>query len=285
MGARQAAALVLATLLAPAAGARGLRCVGSRYGLPGDAPVGAGSAIVVDDRGFVTIAGTCDVPARARERPVRAGTGLRVRWRRCPVLGTVRLVGVITTACAELRGTIRVGGARLPFEATLELPPPPVTTTITTTTSTSSMTETTTTTSTSTTLTGLPPDVTGYESWLRMNAAPIPVHPVGDAHFGTKNVYVNQDRDTLAPGGVQQFPFPDGTIIVKESTRPDRDFIGLVSIMRKRAGSDPEHGDWQWVEYGRSSADGAFVEVGDDAICWTCHRLREPWDWVFTRLE
>jgi hypothetical protein len=176
-----------------------------------------------------------------------------------------------------------MGRARLPFEAPLA--PPPTTLTTTTTSTTTSSSTTSTTTSTTTTLPGLAADIAGYESWLRMNAEPILVHPVGDAHFGTKNVYANQTRDAIAPGGVQQFPYPDGTILVKESTRPGRDFIGLVSVMRKRAGSDPEHGDWEWVEYARSSGEEAFAEVGRDAICWTCHGLREPWDWVFIRLE
>ncbi|HYR95704.1 MAG TPA: cytochrome P460 family protein [Candidatus Binatus sp.] len=280
-----AAVLALTLGVAGMAAARPPRCSGARYVLSPGTPLATGSAIVIDERGFVTITGTCDAPKRAREWRARVGTRMTARWRQCTALGAVRLVGVIADGCTRLTGTLRVGRARLPFEAVLVLPEPSSTTTTTTTTTVTTTTETTTTTSTTTTLPGLPGDIAGYGSWLRMNAEPIPVHPVGDAHFGTKNVYVNQTRDAIAPGGVQQLPFPDGTILVKESTRPGRDFIGLVSIMRKRAGSDPAHGDWQWVEYARSSGQETFAEVERDAVCWTCHKIREPWDWVYTRLD
>ena len=288
MARRVLLALGLTLALGRAAAARGFQCAGATWVLSDGSILGRGAAVVIDDRRFATIPGTCDVPRRAVERRLHAGTGVRVRWRACGALGTVRLVGTIGEACARLTGTLRVGGARLPFDGTLALPPPPTTTTLVTTTSTTSTTATTTTTSTTattTTLVGLPDDITGFDVWLRLNVEPIPIHPVGDAHYGTKDVYANQTRETLAPGGVQQLPYPDGTILVKASTRPGRDFIGLVSIMRKRAGADPEHGDWQWVEYGRASGDEPFVEVGRDAVCWTCHGIREPWDWVYTRLE
>ena len=42
---------------------------------------------------------------------------------------------------------------------------------------------------------------------------------------------------SIAPNGEQQFPYPDGTIVVKEATRPGKDFIGLVAVMWKEAGS------------------------------------------------
>ena len=66
-------------------------------------------------------------------------------------------------------------------------------------------------------LPGLPDDVAGYTQWLKLNAEPIPPVPGGDPHNGTKNVYVNQTRDTIAPNGTQQFPYPDGSIVVKDA--------------------------------------------------------------------
>ena len=59
-------------------------------------------------------------------------------------------------------------------------------------------------------LPGLPADVTGYNQWLKLNAKPIPPTGGGDPHRGTKDVYVNQERDVIAPGGGQRFPYPDG---------------------------------------------------------------------------
>ena len=107
-------------------------------------------------------------------------------------------------------------------------------------------------------LPGLPEDVAGYTQWLKLNAEPIPPVPGGDPHNGTKNVYVNKTRETLAPNGEQQFPYPDGSIVVKEAYRPGKDYVGLIAIMRKKAGVDPDHNDWEFVEYTRNAPDAEF---------------------------
>jgi hypothetical protein len=131
---------------------------------------------------------------------------------------------------------------------------------------------------------GLPGFVAGYAGWPRLNDEPIPPRQGGDAHLGTKNVYVNQDRMALAPAGAQVFPYPDGTILVKESTRPGADFVGLVAVMRKRSGSDPAHGDWLFVEYSRTSATARFRLLARDGVCFGCHQAALDSDWVFTTL-
>jgi len=136
-----------------------------------------------------------------------------------------------------------------------------------------------------TALPGLPADVAGFERWLRLNATPLPVRP-GDPHRGVKDVFVNRSRDQIAPGGAQRFPYPDGSIVVKASTRPGEDFVWLVAIMRKRAGSDPAHGNWQFVEYTRPGAGDRFTVLARDGVCWGCHGdVRAASDWVFTTLE
>jgi hypothetical protein len=136
---------------------------------------------------------------------------------------------------------------------------------------------------------GLPGDVAGYETWLRLNTEPIPVRPGGDPHFGVKNVFVNRSRDEIAPGGVERYPFPEGSIVVKASTAPGDGFVGLFAIMWKKAGSDPAHGDWTFVEYERSSARASFRAVARDGVCWSCHGQPAPegaleTDYVFTRI-
>ena len=134
-------------------------------------------------------------------------------------------------------------------------------------------------------LPGLPDDVAGYTQWLKLNAEPIPPAPGGDPHNGTKNVYVNKTRDVIAPNGTQQFPYPDGSIVIKEATRPGKDYIGLIAIMRKKAGVDPEHNDWEFTEYLRDAPDAAFSLEFQGGICWGCHARVEDIDYVFTELE
>ena len=134
-------------------------------------------------------------------------------------------------------------------------------------------------------LPGLPKDVVGYTQWLKLNAEPIPPVPGGDPHNGTKNVYVNKTREVIAPNGKQEFPYPDGSIVVKDATRPGKDFIGLVAIMRKKAGVDPDHNDWEFIEYVRNASDADFKEIARDGVCWGCHTQAEDIDYVFTELE
>jgi hypothetical protein len=278
-----------------AAAAGGPRCPPGRYRLA--QPVEALSVIAIDAAGAVTLDGTCGTAAARWRRGVR----LRAQWRRCPALRRVRLVATLVDGCSRLTGTLRLGrsprvaltarrsvcgdgvlddgeecegatGCDTPCDAFCRCAPSPTT---------SSSTTTATTTVTTTTLLplpGLPADVSGYRRWLRLNAEPIPIHPDADAHYGTKDVYVNAAPDTDGR-------YPDAAVVVKESTRPGRDFVGLVSIMRKRLASDPEHGDWQFVEYGRAHGDEPFTVVGRDAICWTCHVRAADTDWVFTPLE
>ena len=124
---------------------------------------------------------------------------------------------------------------------------------------------------------GLPEGILGYQDWLRLNEPPIPPIEDGDAHLGTKNVFASREADRS--GGA--IVYPDGTIIVKEATRPDSDFIGLVAVMRKEAGADPDHGDWVFVEYTRSGPDAAFGVQARDAVCWNCHVGAQQTDWVW----
>ena len=134
-------------------------------------------------------------------------------------------------------------------------------------------------------LPGLPDDVAGYTQWLKLNAEPIPPTPGGDPHNGTKNVYVNQTRATIAPNGTQQFPYPNGSIVVKDATRPGKDYIGLIAIMRKKAGTDPDHNDWEFTEYLRDAPDAAFSLKFQGRICWGCHVQADDIDYVFTKLD
>ena len=133
-------------------------------------------------------------------------------------------------------------------------------------------------------LPGLPADVTGYNQWLKLNAKPIPPTGGGDPHRGTKDVYVNQERDVIAPGGRQRFPYPDGSIVVKES-RADSGFIRVVAIMRKKAGSNPAGNDWMYEEYIRRDADSPFPNPISGAFCGGCHSDASNRDYVFTVLE
>lgn len=124
---------------------------------------------------------------------------------------------------------------------------------------------------------GLPEDIAGYEAWVRLNPEPIPPIAGGDAHNGTKDVFTNLEADRSG-GGVS---YPGGTIIVKESIRPDRDFVGLVAIMRKIEGFDPANNDWEFVEYTRTAPNDIFTLVASGGVCTGCHIGAAETDFVW----
>jgi hypothetical protein len=123
-------------------------------------------------------------------------------------------------------------------------------------------------------LPGLPAELAGYREWEKLNAEPIPPRD-SDPHNGTKEVYAS----VPAEAGV----YPPGTIVVKEAARPGASFIGLVAMMRKEEGANPEHNDWVMVEWVRDAPDAKFEEIAGGSVCTSCHMQVRDTDYVFTR--
>jgi Cytochrome P460 len=123
-------------------------------------------------------------------------------------------------------------------------------------------------------LPGLPKSIAGYHAWTKLNEAPIAPRD-SDPHLGTKEVYASKE---MRSNGL----FPNGTIVVKEATRPGKDFIGLIAIMRKERGADPAHNDWLFVEYTRDKRNEPFAELASGAVCYGCHVGAEATDYVWT---
>jgi hypothetical protein len=127
---------------------------------------------------------------------------------------------------------------------------------------------------------GLPKDIVGFERWPRLNFKPLP-NRGGGAHPGVKRVYINKRRSVIAPSGGQRFPYPNGTIIVKTATNDG--VVTLVAIGRKKRGFDKAHGDWQFIEYKRSTATERFDDIVRGEVCYSCHVGAKKTDWIFTR--
>jgi hypothetical protein len=121
---------------------------------------------------------------------------------------------------------------------------------------------------------GVPRFVAGYRSWTKLNGRPIPPRDA-DPHNGTKNVFASK---RVGANG----RFPNGTVVVKEAKRPGADFIGLIAIMRKQRGADPEHNDWVFVEFTREAANARFGFQAEGAVCYGCHVGAQDTDYVFT---
>lgn len=122
---------------------------------------------------------------------------------------------------------------------------------------------------------GLPDYTAGFRDFTGLVSLNI---PAGSApHGGVKSVWANNDRETT----VEDAFFPEGTIVVKEGERGG-DSAAIIAVMRKVNGIDPEHGDWEFIEWSRSDPSSPYTVLAQDSVCWGCHAGAVETDWVFT---
>ncbi|MBD3163203.1 MAG: hypothetical protein GF328_13960 [Candidatus Latescibacteria bacterium] len=84
----------------------------------------------------------------------------------------------------------------------------------------------------------------------------------------------------------------DGAIIIKENyAKKSEDALKSLTVMQKREGYAPDHGDWFWVKYGpdgevMANENGVKlagrVAKGTGKGCIACHENAEGDDYVFT---
>ncbi len=124
----------------------------------------------------------------------------------------------------------------------------------------------------------LPDDIQGYaERCIRMNQGSIAERD-SDPHSGEKNVYACNVDVTLLEENAR--PFPEDTVIVKDSRKMQSDYVWLIAVAKKREGS------WSWAEYTRNFEHETFIEIlAPESVCTDCHRDARTIDWIFTQYE
>lgn len=97
-----------------------------------------------------------------------------------------------------------------------------------------------------------------------------------DPHEGKKNVFAcNVSCEEL-----QERPFPDGTVVVKESIKDGQDYAWLVATARKSGG------EWQWDEYTRNFPSEDFVSIlASESVCIDRHVKWRGADWIATGFD
>ncbi|GMV43199.1 MAG: hypothetical protein AMXMBFR64_49150 [Myxococcales bacterium] len=125
----------------------------------------------------------------------------------------------------------------------------------------------------------LPDDLANFrDKCIRINAAPIP-EKADDPHRGDKHVWAcNVELAKIPRPGATPFAWPDGALIVKESTRAGQDYPWLIAMARKEGGA------WTWDEYTRNFPDQELLRIyADPSVCTGCHEdVAESSDWIFT---
>ena len=100
-----------------------------------------------------------------------------------------------------------------------------------------------------------------------------------DPHQGYKNVYAcNVTPEELRDeAGAPVFPYPEGTLIIKESTRENQDYRWLIATAEKKGGN------WEWKEFTRNFANEEFAKlpVSEDT-CVNCHNKVKALDYIYT---
>jgi hypothetical protein len=129
-----------------------------------------------------------------------------------------------------------------------------------------------------------------YRSWYKANPSPHTGDPtgfLGNVHAGNnaiREIYINSSGEAVNTGA-SPFPYPAGTVIVKESYRNQAEHASQESpdltIMVKLArGASPETSDWEYI----MGADGANRGTGTSGLatfCHSCHAAAAETDFSF----
>lgn len=129
-----------------------------------------------------------------------------------------------------------------------------------------------------------------YLSWYKANPEPMTGDPTGfltNVHDGVnayRNVYVNAIGEAVNKGE-QGLPYPEGTILAKESFNNlsalnARRSPDMTLMIKLAAGSSPETGDWEYV-LGASGNRRGTGASGLAAFCRDCHLFGAANDYTF----
>jgi len=116
-----------------------------------------------------------------------------------------------------------------------------------------------------------------YRSWYKANPEPNTGDPtgfLGGVHEGTRgfrDIYVNTTGERVNRGQ-SEFPYPPGSILVKESfaneqAYENRSSPDLTVMIKLANGASPETSDWEYVMGG----DGANRGTGTSGLATFCH--------------
>jgi hypothetical protein len=131
-------------------------------------------------------------------------------------------------------------------------------------------------------------DFEDYEKWMKVNDEPVTGDAfgvLGPAHEGVegfREVYINKTGKKVSTGK-DDFPYPVGTIIVKEAYTNKNgkkgDLTSLTVMIKRGTGYDIEHGNW---EYMMVTPKDEVMAQGRIEMCIGCHAATPDTDWVFS---
>ncbi len=132
----------------------------------------------------------------------------------------------------------------------------------------------------------------GYKNWTKITKEPNTGDPTGflsKKHGGIKayrDIFVNEvGREAYLN---QQFPLPEGTVIVKEAFKNEEAWKAqkkpeLTVMVKLAEGSNPDTGNWQWFmgASGSEKMSGTGMDTKWGKFCGSCHAYGQQADFTF----
>lgn len=132
-------------------------------------------------------------------------------------------------------------------------------------------------------------DFANYQNWTKVNSETITGDvsgALGSAHEGTqgfREVYVNMTGEAVSLGKTA-YPYPEGTILVKESFKDSGgkkgDLANITIMVKREGGFDSGNGDWEYLMTNQAKAVQMQGALG---MCINCHAQASDSDFVFTK--
>lgn len=130
-------------------------------------------------------------------------------------------------------------------------------------------------------------EFSNYLNWEKVNNEVITgdvIGILGPAHQraqGFREIYVN-DIGKEVSSGEKSYPYPSGSIILKESFKADNgkkgDLADITIMVKREDGYDPENGNW---EYFMANSQLKVSKQGKIGMCIGCHSAVSSTDYTF----
>ena len=95
-------------------------------------------------------------------------------------------------------------------------------------------------------------------------------------HGSFAKTYVN--KEALEAIQKKSATLPVGSVVVSENFKPDKT-LGMIAVMYKKEGYNPQAGDWFWAQYNQN---GKVRREGKLVYCLGCHQRQRQQDYLFS---
>ena len=132
----------------------------------------------------------------------------------------------------------------------------------------------------------------GYKGWYQITKGRVntgdPTGFLDGKHSGTKayrEIYINKAGEAINKGQ-GDFPYPEGTIIVKEAygnkKKWEKNTKPVITVMIKRSkDSAPDTGDWEFFMGANGKKKGMGMKTKWGKFCGSCHVMAAATDYNF----